>query len=468
MKYLKIAKTVSLSLVVGVFLSACVDLALEPHESVSEDAYLRSMGDFRAAIVGGYNNLSSSSYYGRNLPLLADVMGEDVKQNGSSGRSHEFADFEGLNPTGHNYEEALWAAAYEGINMANMMINSAFEPPAAVQAEFDQIIGEAHAVRALSYFDLVRMYAQHYTFTADASHAGVPLVLVHDVTGLPARTTVAEVYNQIISDFNTAIGLMTMTRAGPYMFTKEATQALLSRVYLYMEDFSTARTMADAVIDSGKYSLVTGAAYVTQFATGGSSEAVFEIKYTETDNPGSDCLGCMYRATGYGDFLPAKDLLDLIDPADIRMQMFKEDPLLTGIYASMRVDKWPTATQTDNTPVIRLSEVYLNRAEANARSGQDAAAQADLNLIRQRGLATAPDVTLTGQDLLDEILIERRIELGYEGHRIFDITRHRLDVVRIDCTGDVCFYPYPGPFVILPIPFQELAANPNITQNPGY
>ena len=148
--------------------------------------------------------------------------------------------------------------------------------------------------------------------------------------------------------------------------------------------------------------------------------------------------------------------------------MFVVDPNLVGIYASMRVDKYPSTTRTDNVPVIRLSEVYLNRAEANARSGQDAAAQADLNLIRQRGLATAPDVTATGQDLLDEILRERRIELGYEGHRIFDITRHRLDVVRVDCTSDVCFYPYPGPFFILPIPQDEMDVNPNITQNPGY
>ncbi len=77
-------------------------------------------------------------------------------------------------------------------------------------------------------------------------------------------------------------------------------------------------------------------------------------------------------------------------------------------------------------------------------------------------------MTATGQALLDEILLERRIELGYEGHRVFDITRHRLDVVRTDCTSDVCFYGYPGPYFILPIPWAEIKANPNIQQNPGY
>jgi hypothetical protein len=352
--------------------------------------------------------------------------------------------------------------------MMNMMINAEFEPPSAVQAEFNQLIGEAHAVRGLAYFDMVKMFAQHYTFTAEASHPGVPLVLESDVTSLPSRATVAQIYGQVIADFNAAIGLMTMDRAGSAMITEEAVQALLSRVYLYMEDFANARAMADAVINSGNYSLLTGTAYVDQFVDGHSSEAIFEIENHDTDNRGSDCLGCMYTATGYGDYLPALDLLNLIDPADIRMQMFKADPLLTGIYCCSRVNKWPTRTQTDNVPVIRLSEIYLNRAEANARSGSDAAAQADLNLIRQRGLATAPDVTLTGQALLDEILIERRIELGYEGHRIHDIMRHKLSVTRVDVTGDVAQINYPCNFCILPIPFAELDANENISGNTGY
>ncbi|MFG1691763.1 RagB/SusD family nutrient uptake outer membrane protein, partial [Gemmatimonadota bacterium] len=357
---------------------------------------------------------------------------------------------------------------FETINMMNMMINAEFEPTSAVQTEYNQLIGEAHAIRGLAFFDMVKMFAQHYTFTADASHPGVPLVLEHDVTSLPSRSTVAQIYGQVISDFNAAIGLMTMDRAGSGMITEEAVQALLSRVYLYMEDFANARAMADAVINSGKYSLATGTAYVDQFVDGSSSEAIFEIVMHDTDNRGSDCLGCMYSPTGYGDYLPAKDLLNLIDPADIRWGMFQVDPLLTGIYAAHRVMKWPTRTQTDNVPVIRLSEVYLNRAEANARSGSDAAAQADLNLIRQRGLATAPDVTLTGQALLDEILIERRIELGYEGHRIHDIMRHKLSVTRVDVTGDVAQINYPCNFCILPVPFAEMDANENITQNAGY
>jgi hypothetical protein len=176
----------------------------------------------------------------------------------------------------------------------------------------------------------------------------------------------------------------------------------------------------------------------------------------------------MYRASGYGDYLPARDLLDLMDPDDARWDWYVEDPLLTGIYASHRVNKWPTVSNTDNIPVIRLSEVYLNRAEARARLGDDPGAQDDLDLIRQRSLASAPDATATGQALLDEIAIERRIELGYEGHRIHDLMRNQMDITRVDVTGDVASMAYPCAFCILPIPADETNTNPNISQNTGY
>lgn len=449
--------------------SGCDDfLTLEPEQAVSNDAFFRSIGDFRAASVGLYNQLQDSDWYGRSVPLMSDIMSEDIKLNGSANRYIEFADFRGVAISGHQFEIATWNELYESINMANMMINADFEPPAAVAAEYRQLVGEAHAVRALAYFDLVKLYGQHYTFTANASHAGVPIVLEHDISNLPARNTVGEVYAQVVSDFKTALEMMSSARNGPFMFSPDAVRALLSRVYLYMDECEQAVAMADAVINSGRYSLVTGSAYVTQFADGGSPEAILEVAYSAADNLGSNSLGGMYRASGYGDYLPSRDLLNLIDADDLRMQMYKVDPNLTGNYASHRVNKYPTTTNTDNVPVVRLSEVYLNRAEALQCLGRDQEAQADLNLIRQRGNPGAPVVTATGQALLDEILIERRIELANEGHAVHDAMRHQRDIVRDDFTGAVSVMSYPCQFCILPIPRDELDVNPNVTQNPGY
>jgi len=470
MRYLK--KIARLAVLVPALMvaSACTDLVLEPHASVSNDAYFETIADFRAAVVGVYDIMSGAGYYGRSIHLMSDIMGEDVKQNSSANRYQEFADFEGQVVTGHDYETDLWEDGYIAINRANMIINSAesFDAPGGVAAEFNQILGEAYALRALAHFDMVKMYAQHYTFTADHSHPGVPVVLESDITSLPARNTVGEVYEQVVDDFTQGINMMTQTRDGPYMMTKAAAQALMSRVYLYMENWSGVVSMADAVINSGKYSLLDAAALITMFQTGGTSEAIFEIQNTTADNRGSDSLGGMYRASGYGDYLPAKDLLNHIDPADARWGWFRLDAALAGIYASYRVDKWPTQQNTDNVPVIRLAEVYLNRAEAKARLGQDGPAQADLNLVRQRSFPGAPNVTATGQALLDEIAIERRIELGYEGHRIHDLMRNKEGVHRVDVTGDVADMPYPCNFCILPIPQPETDTNTNMTQNAGY
>ncbi len=470
MKYIK---KLSLLLMIILIAIGCETdiLDLKPHQSVSDEVFLESLSDFQAAITGCYDLLSSPDLYGRYMLLVPDIMGEDVKQNASANRAKEWAEYNGSTTTTHRVDRGFWRALYQGVDMANRIIDADFTPPDAVKAEFEQIVGEAYAMRALCYFNLVRIFAQHYTYTADASHPGVPIVLHFDFQNKPGRATVKEVYDQIISDFQKAIELMTIDPPNAGRFSKEAAQALLSRVYLYKEDWAKAEELATAVIQSGKYTLVSRDDYPTQFLVGLSSEAIFEMIYTIADNPGSNHLGGMYKETGYGDYLPSEDLLNMMNDDDIRKTMFKPDSNLGGIYGYLRVDKYPSSGSeigTDNLPVIRLSEVYLNRAEARAMLGNFTGAQEDVNIIRKRAWPDAPDVTAVGEELLTEIEKERRIELCFEGHRLFDITRHKQDLVRNDCTAPVCTVPYPNDLFILPIPYEELDVNPNLTQNPGY
>jgi len=451
--------------------TGCDHLALEPHQSVSNTAYFQSMDDFRAALIGAYNQMQGSSWIGGTMTLVPDILSGDVKQSPQCNRWQEWSDYEGGAISGHDFEMLLWREVYQAMDMLNAVISreADFTPPSGFEAEFTQLIGEAYAIRALGHFDLVRMYAQHYTFSAGAAHPGVPIIIEQDINNLPARNTVAEVYAQVIADFTTAISKMTMTRSGPYLFTKEAVQALLSRVYLYMEDFTNSITMADAVINSGKYSLVSRANYVGMFAPGGSPEAILEIFNETVDSGGGVYVGRMYHKDGYGDYLPSKDLLNDFAEGDIRSGHYVFDEDLTGDYASMRVNKWPNTNYTDNVPVIRLSEVLLNRAEAYQRSGNDAGALADLNMIRERAFGdTDHNVSATGADLLAAILLERRLELANEGHAIFDITRHKKDMVRIDYTGDQGTVTYPNDYWIFPIPDDEMNVNANLVQNAGY
>ena len=132
MRLLKNAK-IAVLLPLIIVASACDDLVLEPHSAVSNDAYFKQIGDYEAAIIGVYDQISIADYYGRSLYLMADIMGEDVKQNGSANRYQEFADFEGQIVTGHGFEQELWAEGYEGINMLNMIIQAEFDGPTSVE-----------------------------------------------------------------------------------------------------------------------------------------------------------------------------------------------------------------------------------------------------------------------------------------------------------------------------------------------
>jgi len=442
-------------------------LELQPQQSVSTNQALTTIGDFNAAIIGGYDGLSSSNYYGRYFVLVSDIMSDDVKQNASANRAADWAAYAGSPNDNNNLSGNIWAQAYAVIDRCNRIITTEIDVPATAQASYNNVKGQAYAMRALAHFDLVKTYAQHYTYTADASHLGVPIVMEVDPFQKPARNTVKQVYDQVIADFNAALGLIADDN-NSFILTKNAVKALLSRVYLYKEDWTNAASAAGDVINSGEFTLVDGANYTTIFSGDHSSETIFEIDMNPTDRRGTDALGGMYLKTGYGDYLPSKDLINLIPAGDARLSMFSYDAGLAGDYASQRVAKYSNVLGEDNTPVIRLAEVILNRAEANYHLNNTSAAQADVSLIKKRGLSSAANVTATGTALLNEILLQRRMELCFEGHRLFDLTRNKMGVYRTDCTSNVCEIAYPNDRFILAIGRYETDVNPNIVQNPGY
>lgn len=450
------------------FVTSCADdfLEISPTGALPTDSAIQSVTDMETILLGAYSQLQNSDYYGRYFVLVPDVMADDVKQNSSANRAKEWAEYTG---TSLDFiSEEIWTEIYEAINRANSVINAEVEIAAEVQDDANQLIGEALAIRALAHFDLARIYAQHYGFTADASHPGVPVVTVFDEAAEPSRGTVKQVYDAVIADLNKAIGLMTKDRGSAFM-SATAARALLARVYFYMEDYTSAANTATEVIDAAGTLTPTASFLSAWNGTGSAPDAIFEIVMTAVDNNGGDALGRMYINEGYGDYLPSDDLRLIINPNDLRSNLFKPDSSLDGGAIGFdRVNKFPSATGEDNTPVIRLSEIYLIRAEARARSNQEADAIMDMMTVRRRAWPDAPDVSLSGADLIEEIITERRIELAYEGHRLWDLMRLKRDVVRTNCSSPICTIAYPNDRFILPIPVQETDANPNISQNPGY
>jgi hypothetical protein len=466
---MKIYNKILILFMIGFVLSCSESfLELTPQQSVSDLEALENLEDLNSSITGVYDEISGSNYYGRYMLMIPDVMADDVKQNSQANRIVPYAEHivEKSDPDA----ASLWTGMYRAINATNNIINSDVAVAATAVADKDHIIGEAYALRAQIYFDMVRMFAQHYTYTSDASHLGVPLILNFDPINKPERNTVKAVYDQVILDMTMAISLMkSNSRSGnSNTLSSASTKALLSRVYLYKEDWPNAETLATEVLGSG-FSLVPNNNYFSLWTTDNSSESIFEISMTEADNVGGNGIAGLYSRNGYGDYLPSNDVVSLYDPADTRLSTFKEDSSLAGEFAPFRVDKYPDFNGFDNVKVIRLAEIYLIRAEARAEIGTNIqGAQQDLDMVHQRALPSAPNTSVTGEALKEAIFLERRLELCFEGQRLWDLMRNKMDVVRIQCTAAICLIPYASDTVLLPIPQVETDANSNITQNPGY
>lgn len=464
MKYLPV-----LFMIFALLVSSCEDeLEQLPPEQLSNELSLSTYSNLQLATNGIYTQLYSANWYGRDFTVIADLKGGNGKSSPLfSGRfqtEYNWANSEG---TSANFFDN----AYILIARANNVINAIadFEQPGVTEEQLNQLEGEALFLRALAYFDLVRMYAQPYSY--DPQSLGVPVVTVTEI-GEPARNTVAEVYDQIVSDLTTAetkIGTPARGQTDPVgLASKPAVQALLAKVYLYMEKWQDAADYADKVIKNSNFSLYTASEYPSVWGTDAASEVIFEVfgNSTQSGWPGFDEIGYIYYTDGYGDVCASDDLTNLYEAGDVRAEVFTTHPDHPGFLWPA---KYPGKEQirVNNIVVLRLAEMYLIRAEAllKGASISGATALGDYNAIRtHRGLDAQ-----TSTILLADIYEERRRELCFEGNELWDLSRTGRDLVRTDYSGaGDANIPFPDYKWAMPIPATEMDRNPNMEQNPGY
>ena len=333
-------------------------------------------------------------------------------------------------------------------------------------------------MRALAYFQLVNLFAQPYQISK-GSNLGVPLV-TKSFTGtpdFPGRATVNEIHAQIIKDLTEALPNLPVTYPSPSdtrgRATNAAAKALLSRLYLYRGDWSNAADFANQVINiSTNYSLSGSYNFGRNTA-----EDIFSIQMTATDNSrtGAGGWASYYRPAalgGRGDCPMTADLINAFqqEPGDKRFALNDLGVASDGNTKRFTL-KYPDAVNnTDNSPLIRLAEMYLNRAEALAQ--KDGINQTSVDLInalrRRAGLSDLLLINfLTQQSLVDAILNERRKELCFEGHRRMDLLRNGKPLR----TGSLAAAAAPGAArTIMPIPQREIDNNSGLKgqQNPGY
>lgn len=446
-------------------------LDIDPEQNVAAEKAITDINTLRTALNGVYSKLQSSDYYGRSMYVIPELMADNLfLSTRNTGRYLDYDSF--IVSEEDTFADGSWNVLYEVVVNATRAIEGGENLDiisSEQQKQIDQLVGEAYALRAMAHFDLVRLFAQPYNFTQDASHLGIPIITkVSQDEIMPSRSTVKEVYDQINSDLLAAINKMSVDKKDG-RFSVNAAKALAARAYLYREDFTNAIKYSTEVINSGEFSLVLNAEYNSIWADEYNSESIFEIVNTIADNAGTNSLGHYFDPDGYADALVTDELLNLYASTDVRLSVINQGAKSGAEDDALFVGKFPKGTShDDNIRVLRLAEQYLIRAEAYAKTNKTTKAQADVSFIATRGDLNAGPVNETDDALIDRILLERRKELAFEGHRLFDLNRNKKNV-RIIQSENVIDASYPNEKFILPIPLNELNANPNIKpQNPGY
>ncbi len=442
-------KTVSiLAVILG--LGACNVLEQEPQDALDSGMALVDGASANAILNGIYSIMGDDYYYGVEYVLNMDLIADNAIFQGFYDSQLEIDQM--TVPFTNVFVTESWPVIYRVINSTNLLIEGVLTLDDPNFGNEEDVLGQAYGLRALAYFDLLRVFGEHYI---PNSEYGLPLLLSpipeNDFNQIPviSRSTVAETYAQINQDLDSALSLLAES-TDPGTMNYYAALALRARVALYQKNYAVAKAAADEIIGEGGFVLLDDLDEL-YFTTEVTDETIFDLEFNDQDQ------------SSFNDYTIGRDEYNL---DEVLIEATEAGDQRANYYGfsrnANRILKYTDGTNSNNTKVFRLAEIILIRAEAEAMlSGNPNSGVADINLIRQRA-GISPIGSLPSMDaFVDALLQERRIELAFEGHRFFDL-------VRFDKTEAVLGIP--DFRKIFPIPRNELqVAEPGIlVQNPGY
>ena len=476
----------------------------KPLVGSTEENFYRNEADAIAAINAAYAPLQfEMSPAGHFRWFWGDIMSDDTQKGGSGDNDAiELLQLETFQAQANNeLTESEWGADYEGIYRANVVLERvpAIPMDETVKA---RILGEARFIRAWFFYNLVTMFG------------GVPLadhVLAPSEYNLP-RAGADEVWALVEADLREAISVLPLRSQYPITdlgrITKGAAQALLLKTLVWQQRWAEAQTVAEDIVNSNEYQLESNYARIFTREGENGPESIFEIQYMNAsggnwgkNNANEGTFSNVFQRArgqfeGYGFNIPTQNFVDEFfkegfeDPR-LKSTVFRVGEAMgdrgiftkdaTGGFAYDYYPKKAFNNKSEEAPfgdpnpnggsndrVIRFADVLLLHAEAAYHNNNEAAARQSLNRVRARARGTLtnvlPDVTATGPALLEAIYHERRVELGLEGHRFFDLIRTGRATQVLGPLGY-----NEGTHRLFPIPLSQIqATNGAITQNPGY
>jgi hypothetical protein len=449
-----------------VVLSACRSdfLDLQPQSQPNVDNFYKTASDFNYAVNGAYDAIQSPNQYGNDYNTLIEARSDNVLDNDpSSGSGLRYNIDRFIEPTTNTVLRDTWGSLYTGINRCNLILDKidAVSMDATLKARYK---GEAQFIRALSYFNLVRLWGK------------VPLVLTAAST-TEARTytrnEVADIYAAIEKDLTAAVAGLPVSYTGSDVgrATSGAARGLLGKVYVTEKKYDLAVSTLRDLITGTTYQLLPNITDVFSVTNKNNAELLFSVKYRK-----GGLLG-----EGHGSWF-GTNIGDNIEPSlraaysssDKRLPLTVQVPVPTSVNSVPRkfYDELSSTNDVGNDfPVLRFADVLLLYAEALNQVGYQATGDAftALNRVRTRaGVAAYTSTQLATKEAFQTAVIaERRLELALESDRWFDLIRTGTAVDAIKVTGITM----PAYRVLYPIPQSEIDVYNNPTtfpQNQGY
>ncbi|MET4105099.1 RagB/SusD family nutrient uptake outer membrane protein [Hymenobacter sp. UYP22] len=492
-----------------VLLGSCDVLDKQPLPSIAPENFFKSADDAEAGLTAAYDALQGTGLYSQDLIVVGEMPSDNCTS--TNGDVTALDRLTWTPTTGQVYN--IWRDSYLGIDRANAVLK--YVPNISMAAERkNQILGEAYFLRALHYYNLVRLYGA-VPLRLEPTESGEP-----SVVSLP-RTSPETVYAQIATDLNTADGLIGKTN--PNRATTGAVNALLTKALLTQRKWAEAAAAANKVITGGGYSLAPSFKSLYP-AENRAPETILEVQNQGTPD-GNNILPDLLLPSPPATYsfpkfnIPTAELLQYADTAtypagaakqtDRRWARLSTSTVTADNVVYVRRDhasfvastssnsrasandlgpfvyKWPGApngfNSPDNTYILRYADVLLMYAEAvNEQNGPTADALDKLNQIRTRAglaaLTAASPQAASKKSLRDEIDRQRRLEMAFEGERWYDLIRYArhnqaepgahtttaLDIIEQRLTRRDANY------LLFPVPQAELNNNAQAQQNPGY
>lgn len=451
------------SLLTGTLSGCNSKLDVKPTDTIDVAEAFNTSSDVQAALVGAYTGLQDANAYGGYVQFFADLLPNvAVTEYQFTGTFIEPQEIQRKNILKDNVTVAnIWLRGYSTINRVNnVLANTGKLDTPAKQAAGE---GEASFIRALVYFDLVRLFARAYNDGSPTTNLGVPLVLTPTL-GISAsnsvpRNTVADVYTRIIEDLTNAEAKLPASNG--FFANRGAATALLARVYLQQGRFVDAAAAANRVIGISTLRLNPDYAdnFVSTTSDGilrNSAEDIFAVQMTAQS--GINQLNTFYGRIRRGDIKVKNPFLSQYEAGDDRRLLYST--LSNTGTANVFTTKHDV--QNGNVKLFRLAEMYLIRAEGNFRAGTSTGATPLADINRIRGRAKLPPLAAV---TAANILKERQLELAFEGFRLHDLKRNQGSTID-PVTGAAIAWN--SPRLVFPIPLRETNANPNLVQNEGY